>query len=154
MCSARRPLEPDRKSRRSRHLANNEGAPFKQRPVSRWPFTFVQAALFLMRQIPRERRHSSKLSTHDNGEKGRSDMTHARRQIHTGCAVVHIFKGAFVSHKLFPSILLACALFACPALAETGAAPKETSKDTHKPAAPAANNADALKPNQAKQAPA
>src|SRR5438445_3227172 len=85
MCSARRPLEPDRKSRRSRHLANNEGAPFKQRPVSRWPFTFVQqfqsyrrliaAALFLMRQIPRERRRSSKLSTHDNGEKKRGDPT-------------------------------------------------------------------------------
>jgi moderate conductance mechanosensitive channel len=69
---------------------------------------------------------------------------------------VHIFKGAFVSHKLFPSILLACALFACPALAQTGAAPKdapkETSKDTHKPAAPAANNADALTPDQAKRA--
>src|SRR3982075_2076697 len=74
----------------------------------------------------------------------------------TGCAVVHIFKGAFVSHKLLPSILLACALFACPALAQTGAAPKdapkETSKDTHKPAAPAANNADALTPDQAKRA--
>src|SRR6202048_2277704 len=70
--------------------------------------------------------------------------------------VVHIFKGAFVSHKLFPSILLACALFACPALAQTGAAPKdapkETSKDTHKPAAPAANDADALTPDQAKRA--
>ena len=61
-----------------------------------------------------------------------------------------------MSHKLFPSILLACALFACPALAQTGAAPKdapkETSKDTHKPAAPAANNADALTPDQAKRA--
>jgi hypothetical protein len=30
-----------------------------------------------MRQIPRESRHSGKLPTHDNGEKGRSDMTHA-----------------------------------------------------------------------------
>ena len=57
-----------------------------------------------------------------------------------------------MSHKLFPSFLLACALFACPALAQTGAAPKETSKDTHKPAAPAANNADALTPDQAKRA--
>ena len=37
--------------------------------------------IFLMRQMPRESRHSGKLPTHDNGEKGRSDMTHARRQI-------------------------------------------------------------------------
>jgi hypothetical protein len=32
---------------------------------------------------------------------------------------VHIFKGAFVSHKSFPSILLAFALFAFPAFAQT-----------------------------------
>lgn len=57
---------------------------------------------------------------------------------------MHIFKGAFVSHKLFPTILLACALFAAPALAQTGAAPKA--------AAPAANNADVLTPDQAKRA--
>ena len=59
-------------------------------------------------------------------------------------AVVHIFKGAFVSHKLFPSILLACALFAFPAFAQTGAAPKA--------AASATNNADVLTPDQAKRA--
>src|SRR6202158_1552268 len=59
-------------------------------------------------------------------------------------AVVHIFKGAFVSHKLFPSILLACALFAFPALAQTGAAPKA--------AASATNKADVLTPDQAKRA--
>src|SRR6202165_2126231 len=59
-------------------------------------------------------------------------------------AVVHIFKGAFVSHKLFPSILLACALFASPAFAQTGAAPKA--------AASATNKADVLTPDQAKRA--
>jgi len=69
-------------------------------------------------------------------------MTLARR--HIGFAVVHIFKGAFVSHKLFPSILLACALFAFPAFAQTGAEPKA--------AASAANNADVLTPDQAKRA--
>jgi len=57
---------------------------------------------------------------------------------------VHIFKGAFVSHKFFPSILLAFALFAFPAFAQTGATPKI--------AAPATNNADALTPDQAKRA--
>jgi len=57
---------------------------------------------------------------------------------------VRIFKGAFVSHKLFPSILLACALFAFPALAQTGAAPKA--------AASATNKADVLTPDQAKRA--
>ena len=57
-------------------------------------------------------------------------------------AVAHIFKGAFVSHKLFPSILLACTLFAFPACA--GAAP-----DT---AASATNNANVLTPDQAKRA--
>jgi len=49
-----------------------------------------------------------------------------------------------VSHKLFPSILLACALFAFPALAQTGAAPKA--------AASATNKADVLTPDQAKRA--
>jgi hypothetical protein len=33
------------------------------------------------RQMPRERRRGGKLSTHDNGEKGRFGVTHARRQI-------------------------------------------------------------------------
>jgi small-conductance mechanosensitive channel len=49
-----------------------------------------------------------------------------------------------VSHKLFPSILLACALVAFPAFAEAGAAPQ--------PTAPAAGNADLLTPDQAKRA--
>jgi hypothetical protein len=57
---------------------------------------------------------------------------------------VHVFKGAFVSHKLFPSILLACALFALPSFAQTGAAPKA--------AVSATNNADVLTPDQAKRA--
>jgi small-conductance mechanosensitive channel len=65
---------------------------------------------------------------------------------------VHIFKGAFVSHKflpsLLPSLLLACALVAFPALAQPGAAPKESPK----PAASATTNADALTPDQAKRA--
>jgi len=76
-------------------------------------------------------------------------MTHARRANLTRfCASCRYFKGAFVSHKFFPSILLACALFASPALAQTlaqiGAAPK--------PAASTAVNADALTPDQAKRA--
>ncbi|HEY0909467.1 MAG TPA: small-conductance mechanosensitive channel, partial [Bradyrhizobium sp.] len=49
-----------------------------------------------------------------------------------------------MSHKLLPSILLACALLASPALAQTGAAPK--------PAASPAHNADALTPDQARRA--
>jgi small-conductance mechanosensitive channel len=102
-----------------------------------------------MRQMPRERRRSGKLSTHDNGEKGRLDLTHAGGQYRFRfCGRAHIFKGAFVSHKLFPSILLACALFALPASAQTGAA----SKDATKVAAPAANNADVLTPDQARRA--
>jgi small-conductance mechanosensitive channel len=59
-------------------------------------------------------------------------------------AVVDIFKGAFVSHNLFPSVLLAGTLFAFPVLAQTGAAPKA--------AASATNNADVLTPDQAKRA--
>jgi moderate conductance mechanosensitive channel len=58
---------------------------------------------------------------------------------------VHIFKGAFVSHKLFPTILLACALFALPALAQTAAAPKAAPSAANK-------NADVLTPDQAKRA--
>ena len=53
-----------------------------------------------------------------------------------------------MSHKLFSSILLACALLAFPAAAQTGAGPK----DTPKAAASAANNADVLTPDQAKRA--
>ena len=53
-----------------------------------------------------------------------------------------------MSHKLFPPILLACALFALPAFAQTGAAPK----DGPKAAVSAANNADGLTPDQAKRA--
>jgi small-conductance mechanosensitive channel len=61
---------------------------------------------------------------------------------------VHIFKGAFVSHNPFRSILFAC-LFACaslsfPAFAEAGAVPAA--------APPATNNADALTPDQARRA--
>ena len=74
------------------------------------------------------------------------------------------FNEARVSHKLLSSILLACALLAFPALAQTGpaskdtykdapkAAPKEALKDTPKEAAPAAGSADALTPDQAKRA--
>ncbi len=53
-----------------------------------------------------------------------------------------------MSHKLFPSVLLACALFALPALAQSGAAPKNAPNA----AASAANNADVLTPDQAKRA--
>src|SRR5258706_270906 len=98
-----------------------------------------------MRQMPRESRQSGKLPTYDNGEKGRSDMTDARRQIAIPVLLSCAYsKGALVSHKLFPSILLACALFAFPALAQTGAAPKA--------AASATNKADVLTPDQAKRA--
>jgi moderate conductance mechanosensitive channel len=68
----------------------------------------------------------------------------AKANTDAGFAVVFIFKGVLVSHKLFPSILLACALFALPAVAQAGAAPEA--------AAPAARNADALTPDQAKRA--
>ena len=65
---------------------------------------------------------------------------------------MHIFKEAFVSHKLIPSILLACALFAFPAFAQPGAAHKDAPKETSKAAASATNNDDALTPDQAKRA--
>jgi moderate conductance mechanosensitive channel len=60
------------------------------------------------------------------------------------CRRAHIFKGAFVSHKLLPSILLACALFTLPAVAQTGAAPEAATSAT--------NNAEVLTPDQAKRA--
>jgi hypothetical protein len=59
-----------------------------------------------------------------------------------GLAFVRIYRGVFVSHKLFPAFLLACALFAFPAFAEPGNAP----------AAPATNHAEALTAEQAKRA--
>src|SRR5688572_16452070 len=52
------------------------------------------------------------------------------------------FNEARVSHKFLPSILLAFILFAFPACAQKGAVP----------AAPAAGNAEALTPDQAKRA--
>ncbi len=60
---------------------------------------------------------------------------------------MHIFKGVFVPHKFFAPVLLACALFALPAFAQTGAASRNAPKD-----APAANNTDVLTPDQAKRA--
>jgi moderate conductance mechanosensitive channel len=56
-----------------------------------------------------------------------------------------------VSHRLFPSILLACALFAFPALAQNPA-PKETPKEAGKPTVSATNNPDMLTPEQARRA--
>ena len=50
-----------------------------------------------------------------------------------------------MSHKFFPSILLACVLFALPAFAQTGDASRNA-------AATAVNNADGLTPDQAKRA--
>jgi moderate conductance mechanosensitive channel len=70
----------------------------------------------------------------------------------SGFAVMHIFKEAFVSHKLLPSILLACALFAFPAFAQSGGAAKEAPKNAPKAATSTANNADVLTPDQAKRA--
>src|SRR5665213_626454 len=68
-----------------------------------------------------------------------------RRQHRFRFAVGEIFsKGALVSHKLLPSILLACALLAAPAAAQTGAAPGAATSAT--------NNATALTPDQAKRA--
>ncbi|MGA7808820.1 MAG: mechanosensitive ion channel domain-containing protein [Bradyrhizobium sp.] len=62
-------------------------------------------------------------------------------------------------HRFVPPILLACVLFAFPASAQTGAAPKTAAPNpaefkTAAPttAAPATNNADALTPDQAKRA--
>ncbi len=56
-----------------------------------------------------------------------------------------------MSYKLLPSILLACVLFALPAVAQSGAASKDAPKDA-KAAASTANNADVLTPDQAKRA--
>src|SRR5690349_23749113 len=50
--------------------------------------------------------------------------------------------GVFVSNKLFSAILIACSLFAFPALAQDSAAPL----------APSASNAVALTPDQARRA--
>ncbi len=94
--------------------------------------------------MPRERRRGGKLSTQGNGEKGHRHDACARANTAFGLAGVYIFKEAFVSHKLFPSILLACALLTLPALAQAGPAPKA--------AASAQNNADVLTPDQAKRA--
>jgi moderate conductance mechanosensitive channel len=58
-------------------------------------------------------------------------------------AIVDIRRGDPALQKLIPSILLACALFASPAVAQTGAVPTTT--------APATNNA-VLTPDQAKRA--
>jgi small-conductance mechanosensitive channel len=79
-------------------------------------------------------------------------MTHARRAdddamlpCHTYfSALACILKGAFVSYKFLPSILFACALFAFPASAQTGAGPA--------PAATAPSKPDALTPDQARRA--
>ena len=57
---------------------------------------------------------------------------------------MHTFKGAFVSFKLFPSIVVVCALFSLPVSAQTGTGPET--------AAPAAKNADVLTPDQAQRA--
>ncbi len=57
-----------------------------------------------------------------------------------------------MSHKFFPSILLACVLFALPAFAQTGDASTDASKDKSRSAAAATNNADVLTPDQAKRA--
>ncbi|SDT55757.1 mechanosensitive ion channel family protein [Bradyrhizobium canariense] len=53
-----------------------------------------------------------------------------------------------MSQKLLPSILLACALFAFPAFAQTGAAPNNAPRV----AAPATNIANVLTPDQAQRA--
>ena len=92
------------------------------------------------------RRRRGKLSTHGRGEKGLIRLiTHARRPIAIPVLLSHLFKGALVSHKFFPSILLACVLFAPPAFAQTGDASRNA-------AATAVNNADGLTPDQAKRA--
>ncbi len=57
----------------------------------------------------------------------------------------HIHEGVFVSYRYFPAILLACALFACPAFAQHHVAHPA-------PAAVSANQADALTPEQARRA--
>jgi hypothetical protein len=80
--------------------------------------------------MPRENRRSGKLPTQDHGENGRSDMTQARRRGRSGFAVGRIFfKEVFVSHKLLPSILLACALLSFPAFAQPAAPPASSAAD-------------------------
>ncbi len=54
-----------------------------------------------MRQMPRERRRGSKLSTHDRGEKRRSDMTRARRPMRrSGWRRAHIQRGLRVAQSV------------------------------------------------------
>jgi small-conductance mechanosensitive channel len=91
--------------------------------------------------MPIESRYDGAFPTHDTGEKG-FGTARAQRQIPT--PVVYTLERAFVSHKLFSSILLACALFAVPALAQTDAGPKAPASAT--------NHADVLTPDQAKRA--
>jgi len=105
--------------------------------------------------------------TSDTGTTKNGATRHERNPSEGTCSVLFAckqFNEARVSHKLLSSILLACALLAFPALAQTGpapkdtykdapkAAPKEALKDTPKEAAPAAGGADALTPDQAKRA--
>src|SRR5207237_9892672 len=82
----------------------------------------------------------------------RHRMTAKRGDRHDACAkagsdsgssIASIFKGTLMSYKLF-AILLAFVLFAFPALAETGAAPKAAPQPTH--------GFDGLTPDQAKRA--
>ena len=75
-------------------------------------------------------------------------MTHARRaNTDSGFAVARMFKkGAFVSHKLLPSILLACALLAPPALAQT---PKDAPRPAISAPPTAAASAAASSPRNA-----
>ena len=71
-------------------------------------------------------------------------MTPARRRIPISVLPWCTYSGDLVLHRFFPSILLAWALFAFPAFAQTGATPNT--------AASATNNADGLTPDQAKRA--
>ena len=85
-------------------------------------------------------------------------MTHVQK-IPVPALLAHRFEEVFMSHKPFSAILLAFALFTCQAFAENAFAQNASARNNGPPAsnaapqaAPATNKADALTPEQAKQA--
>jgi moderate conductance mechanosensitive channel len=109
----------------------------------REPSYLVRAAIFPVQQMSKERRLGGKLLTQDGGERRNSTVAGANaRLVPTFQSTTFQSKRVFVSHKLFSSILLACALFALPAFAQGGGVSATST----------AARVDALTPEQAKQA--
>ena len=81
-------------------------------------------------------------------------MTHVRRIV-VPALLAHRFEEVFMSHKPFSAILLAFALFTCPAFAPNASAQNASVQNNGPPApqaAPATNKTDGLTPERAKQA--